>query len=414
MQVYIFYTLVLGLILIYVVYLYVSIVLKTFKSYIFPKIYKNHDNKFIELVISKFFLKDFEALSYTRLLLPIVAYILCLKLLRLDGFLGYLIPLVPILAINILSSIVCNIYKKNKIVGTWTFSLLSRFFQAKEKIGKYMLPLRKTSPVDQKKIMYNVALKLLRELITQKAIHKHTYTMINSLMRMELHTIRNIMIPRTNIISIGRDKTLNQAINLANRSGFSRIPVTGKNLDDIVGIFYLKDIVHNLTQSEDKINLQDRRVDSLMRTPLFIAYSQNIISLLESMQKQHIHMGVILDEYGGTEGIITIEDILEEIVGEIEDEYDRVPNVEPVLEVKPDRVRVMSTLSLVRLSELFPDINLKLDMLHDVDTVWALMALNLKMVPIRGSSIVYDGLRFTVEESHGRRNQVLTVLVERI
>ncbi|MDR2930199.1 MAG: hemolysin family protein [Propionibacteriaceae bacterium] len=219
--------------------------------------------------------------------------------------------------------------------------------------------------------------------------------------------VREVMVPRTDVVFIEDGKTLRQALSLALRSGFSRIPVTGQGgLDDIVGIVYLKDIVKRVY---DKPDAQSSEVvSSLLRSVTWCPDSKPADDLLREMQAAHTHMAVVVDEFGGTAGVVTIEDLLEEIVGEIQDEYDQEAN--PAIEVSDGVYRVSSRLSLADLGDLF---GLELDD-EDVDSVGGIIAKQLNRVPIPGSTLVWEGLEFTADQYAGRRHQISTVLVRRV
>jgi CBS domain containing-hemolysin-like protein len=229
--------------------------------------------------------------------------------------------------------------------------------------------------------------------------------MIHSVFELGDTIVREVMVPRTDMVFVERHKTLRQALSLALRSGFSRIPVTGENLDDVVGIAYLKDIV---TRShEHREGESTETVDSIMRPATFAPESKPVDDLLGEMQARHVHMAIVIDEYGGTAGLVTIEDILEEIVGEIADEYDRErPPVEWLTE---DEARVSARLSVEELEELF---GVSIDA-EDVETVGGLLAHRLGKVPIAGSVATVSGLRLTAESLAGRRNRIGTVTVQR-
>ncbi|MGW6835628.1 hemolysin family protein [Streptomyces sp. NPDC054949] len=223
--------------------------------------------------------------------------------------------------------------------------------------------------------------------------------------------VREVMVPRTDLICIERYKTIRQATTLALRSGFSRIPVTGENEDDIVGIVYLKDLVRKTHISRDA---ESDLVSTAMRPAVFVPDTKNAGDLLREMQSVRNHVAVVIDEYGGTAGIVTIEDILEEIVGEITDEYDR--ELPPVEDLGEDRYRVTARLDITDLGELF---GVEAFDDEDVETVGGLLAKALGRVPITGASAIVDlpepdgrPLRLTAESPAGRRNKIVTVLVE--
>jgi len=230
--------------------------------------------------------------------------------------------------------------------------------------------------------------------------------MVHSVFELGDTLVREVMVPRTDMVFIERHKTLRQALSLALRSGFSRIPVCGENADDVVGIVYLKDLVRRIHEHPSGETLEE--VESVMRDPVCIPDSKPADELLRDMQAGHIHLAVVIDEYGGTAGLVTIEDILEEIVGEIADEYDvERPSVE---RLSPDAARVTARLGVDELGELF-GVDLEDD---DVETVGGLMAKRLGRVPIPGAQIELEGLRLTAESAEGRRRRIGTVLVKRM
>jgi CBS domain containing-hemolysin-like protein len=233
--------------------------------------------------------------------------------------------------------------------------------------------------------------------------------MVHSVFELGDTLVREVMVPRTDLVAIERYKTIRQATTLALRSGFSRIPVTGENEDDVVGVVYLKDMVRKTHVSRDA---ESDPVSSAMRAAAFVPDTKNAGDLLREMQQERNHVAVVIDEYGGVAGIVTIEDILEEIVGEIADEYDReLPAVE---EIGDGSYRVTARLDIGDLGELF-GIEEYDD--EDVETVGGLLAKALGRVPIAGATAQVDlpdgrALRLTAEDPAGRRNKILTVLAE--
>src|SRR5687768_2826002 len=228
--------------------------------------------------------------------------------------------------------------------------------------------------------------------------------MIHSVFELGDTIAREVMVPRTDVVWIERTKTVRQALALALRSGFSRLPVIGENVDDVVGVVYLKDLVRRSQNSNDS---RGPRVEELMRPPTFVPESKPVDELLRDMQAQRIHIAIVVDEYGGFAGLVTIEDILEEIVGEIADEHDAFQR--PPVEQLPDgSMRVTARLSVQDLAELF-SVDLPED--DDVETVGGLLARALGRVPIEGAQAEVGGLRLVAESTGGRRNRIDTVLV---
>jgi CBS domain containing-hemolysin-like protein len=241
---------------------------------------------------------------------------------------------------------------------------------------------------------------------SQDEIEPGEREMVRSVVELGDTIVREVMVPRTDMVFVERDKTLDQALSLALRSGFSRIPVSGESTDDVVGIAYLKDIVAWIREHPDAE--EPERVEKVMRSATYVPDSKPVDELLRQMQLQRIHVAIVIDEYGGTAGLVTIEDILEEIVGEIADEYDN--ERAPVEWLAPGTARVIARLPVADLEDLFGvTINAE-----DVETVGGLLAHQLGRVPIAGSAATVAGLRLTAENVEGRRNKLGTVLIEQL
>lgn len=250
---------------------------------------------------------------------------------------------------------------------------------------------------------------------SQSLIEDEERRMVHSVFELGDTLVREVMVPRTDLVTVERHKTVRQALTLALRSGFSRIPVTGESEDDIVGVVYLKDLARRVHISRET---EGDPVATAMRPAAFVPDTKSADELLREMQRDRTHVAVAIDEYGGTAGIVTIEDIVEEIVGEITDEYDR--ELPPVEELADGCFRVTSRLDLGDLGELYG-----LDDYddEDVETVGGLLAKQLGRVPLAGASAVVElpeewaspelaGLRLTAESPAGRRNKIDRVLVE--
>lgn len=254
----------------------------------------------------------------------------------------------------------------------------------------------------------------LRELVDQAHIHggvdADEQQMIHSVFDLGETLVRELMVPRTEMVWVERDKTLRQGLSLALRSGFSRIPVIGENLDDIVGISYVKDLARRALDHHDAE--QNETVGDHMRSATFVPENKPAVELLKEMQRNQIHLAIVVDEYGGTAGLITIEDILEEIVGEIADEFDE--DEDATFEwVSDDKLRAKAIAHMEDLAEQLK-IELTPDDTDDVDTIGGLMAKRLGRVPIAGSTISLHGWKITSERPRGRRRRISSVMAERI
>jgi CBS domain containing-hemolysin-like protein len=250
----------------------------------------------------------------------------------------------------------------------------------------------------------------LRELVdlaeATSVIESGERKMIHSVFELGDAITRELMVPRTDVVYIERHKNLRQTMSLFLRSGFSRVPVIGENLDDILGFAYIKDLVRRDFEAPEVETTQ--RVEEIMRAAHFVPDSKQAVALLTEMQSMRQHVAVVVDEYGGTAGLITIEDILEEIVGEITDEYDSEESEVEILD--DDSMRVSSRYPVDDLQEL-TGIQV-ID--EEVDSVGGLLTKHLGRVPISGSSVDVHGLRLEAEEATGRRNKIGTVRITRL
>jgi CBS domain containing-hemolysin-like protein len=249
----------------------------------------------------------------------------------------------------------------------------------------------------------------LRELVDiaeqSELIEAGEREMIHSVFELGDTLVREVMVPRTALVSVESGTTLRSAMSLFLRSGFSRVPVVGEGLDDVRGVVYLKDVARRM--HEDPVRGPGEAVDVVAREAHFVPDSKPADELLREMQRSANHVAIVVDEYGGTAGMVTLEDLVEEIVGEIADEYDHEePDVE---KLGDDAYRVPSRLHVEDLGELF---GLELED-EEVDTVGGLLAKALGRVPIAGASAEVGGLVLTAERFEGRRNQLATVLVRR-
>ena len=251
----------------------------------------------------------------------------------------------------------------------------------------------------------------IRELVdlaeSRGVVERGEREMIQSVFDLGDTIAREVMVPRTEVVWIESTKTVPQALALALRSGFSRIPVVADNVDDVVGVVYLKDLVR---RAQDQERARQTKLDEVMRPPTFVPESKPVDELLREMQAHYTHLAIVIDEYGGTAGLITIEDILEEIVGEIRDEYDVVSG-RRWSELEDGSVRMTARLPVEDLGEMF---GVELPRGDDVETVGGLLAQLLGRVPIAGSSAAAYGLQLTAESVGGRRNRIDTVLVRRL
>ncbi len=226
--------------------------------------------------------------------------------------------------------------------------------------------------------------------------------MIHSVFELGDTVAREVMVPRTEVIWIEQTKSVRQGLALCLRSGFSRVPVIGESVDDIVGLVTLKDLARVVVE-RGNLHESGPRVAELMRPASFVPDSKRLDELLQEMQLSRSHMAIAIDEYGGTAGLVTIEDVIEEIVGEITDESDREER-RPVEHVDETTVRVSSRLPVEDLGTVF-DVALD-EYDSEVETVGGLLALRLGRVPLPGAEAEVEGLRLRAEGGKDHRGRI--------
>jgi CBS domain containing-hemolysin-like protein len=253
----------------------------------------------------------------------------------------------------------------------------------------------------------------LRDLVDQAhergLVESDEHEMIHSVFELGDTLVRELMVPRTDMVWVEKDKSLRQGLSLALRSGYSRIPVIGDGIDNIVGIVYVKDLAKRALDHHESETTET--IEKHMRPANFVPEIKMADDLLKEMQKNQIHLAIVVDEYGGTAGIITIEDIIEEIVGEIEDEFD--DGEEDFTWLTPDKGRAKATLHIEDLADELK-IEIEKEEYEDIDSIGGLMAQKLGRVPIAGSTISWHGFSITSERPQGRRRRISSVLVERL
>ena len=248
----------------------------------------------------------------------------------------------------------------------------------------------------------------LREMIDEigetDTIEDEDREMMRSVVELGQTLVREVMVPRTDMVTIDAHKPASAAMRLFIRSGYSRVPVIGEDADDVRGILYLKDVLRRLAAHPEHEALA---VAGFARDAEYVPETKPADDLLREMQTGRFHMALAVDEYGGTAGLVTMEDLLEEVVGELTDEHD--PELPEVVEVAPGTYRVSARLAPDELGELF-DLEIDDD---DVDTVGGLLTKAIGRVPLPGAAGDTQGVHLQAEEATGRRRQVSTILASR-
>jgi putative hemolysin len=230
--------------------------------------------------------------------------------------------------------------------------------------------------------------------------------MIHAVIELGDRRVHEVMVPRIAMVSLASSATSEEAIDKVIEEGHSRIPVYEETVDEIVGILYAKDLLPFLKDSAG----EPPALRTLLRTPVFVPESMSVDDLLHEFQRRKVHIAIVLDEYGGTAGLVTIEDLLEEIVGEIQDEYDVEEPL--IVRLSDDEARIDGRADVDDLAELF-DITLGLEDEAEYDTVGGLIYHRIGGVPKPGDQVQVDGLTLTVETTDGRRVGKVLVVRER-
>ena len=248
-------------------------------------------------------------------------------------------------------------------------------------------------------------LSMVDEATELEVLEEGDRELIHSIFEFNDTVVREVMVPRTDMITIDATAHLAQAMALFLKAGFSRIPVISKDADDVIGILYLRDLAR--LSFERPLDAEGLTVGELARPALFVPDSMKADALMRQMQLESNHLAMVVDEYGGIAGLATLEDLIEELVGDISDEYDR--EAAQVEDLGDGRFRVNARLPIDELGELF---GLDLED-EDVDSAGGLLAKELGHLPLLGERVTVSGLILEAERTEGRRKRISTILVER-
>lgn len=319
------------------------------------------------------------------------------------------IGLIEVLAVSLLPYyLVSRNYVKVALSGTWLTGRLVAVFKLFRPLTK-MTATRAHPHSDLADMQRLVVAEDLREIVDEvgepERIDEEDREMLRSVFELGQTLVREVMVPRTAMVTIDAELPLEKAPAVFVRSGFSRIPVIADDIDDVVGILYFKDVVRRMLDHPDS---GTTAVRNAARQPVFIPETRFVDDELRAMQASNSHLALVVDEYGGIAGLVTMEDLLEELVGELKDEHDR-------FEMEPERIdadtwRVPARFHLGDLPDLL-DIDVEED---SVDSVGGLLSMALGQVPLPGASAITHGLRLTAEQAVGRRHEVVSVLVQRL
>jgi len=223
--------------------------------------------------------------------------------------------------------------------------------------------------------------------------------MIQGIKELSETSIKEVIVPRIDVIFIPQDITLNEIIEIVDECGYSRFPVYDDTIDNVIGILYVKDLLTCLGKGRE-FNLK-----SLMRTPYFVPESKKLDSLLREFKRRHVHIAVAVDEYGGVSGIVCLEDIIEEIIGDIQDEFDN--EREEILEVGPGIYLCDARIDIEDLNEIagnkIPE--------EDFDTIGGFVFSLFGKIPVRYEKVAYENLEFIIQEMEGRKIKTIKLVV---
>lgn len=284
-------------------------------------------------------------------------------------------------------------------------------------LSKLFLPISKILMIVSKLIarMFGVKIDEIAFLITEEeiksvvsvgeeegVIEEEEKKMIHSIFEFTDTTVKEIMIPRTTVFAVEASKTLEEIWDVITGNGYSRIPVYEEGIDNIIGVFYIKDIFNVIR--DGKLNMQ---VKSFIREAYFVPETKALVEMLEEFKKKHIHMAIVLDEYGGTSGIITIEDLIEEIVGDINDEFD-IEHDEEIKKVADNKYIIDAMLDVEFLNE---ELSIDLPVSEDYDSLGGYIYSVLGRVPLEKDTITHDNGKVEIRVLEVDNRRIVKALI---
>jgi putative hemolysin len=259
------------------------------------------------------------------------------------------------------------------------------------------------SPEEQQEEKQEEFLTDLEQHRMEGTVDEEEQQMIEKVLELSDHTADQIMTPRTDIVAIEVNSDLQTVLQTITNAGHTRVPVYESNIDNIVGLIYAKDLLSEIGKNPADFKLRDK-----MRQAYFVPETKQLRALLHEFQNQKLHIAVVLDEYGGTAGIVTLEDILEELVGEITDEYEEIP-AEPIRQIDQNIIDVDARTYVGDLNDKF-ELNLPED--EDYDTVGGFVFSRLGYIPKTGENLDYENLKFTIASAEARR--IIRIRIQKV
>jgi len=229
--------------------------------------------------------------------------------------------------------------------------------------------------------------------------------LIKNILNLNEKSVEDVMVPRAEIISIEKKKTIKEILLVIKNESHSRMPVYDQNLDNVLGFLHIKDLIKN-------INNKNFIIDEILREILYVAPKSPILELLKRMRSSRIHMGLVVDEFGGVDGLVTIEDLVEEIVGEIEDEHEAEDDEVKIKKINDRTIIVDSSYKIFELENFFK-IKIKAEIDEEIDTVGGLLFYITKNVPKVNEVFTFNNqLKFKILEANERR--IITLEIKKI
>ncbi len=244
-------------------------------------------------------------------------------------------------------------------------------------------------------------MSLVEEGMMEGVVDEEEVEMIENVLELADTTAEEIMTPRTDLVALRSDEPLEKIIHTINDAGHSRIPVYEDNIDNIIGVLYAKDLLNEVGKPEEPFDLRNK-----IRKAYFVPETKPLTDLLHEFQNQKLHIAIVLDEYGGTAGIVTIEDILEELVGEITDEYEETPS-ESISMVDENTADVDARIYIDDLNE---ELDIDLPEEEDYDTLGGFVFSHLGYIPKAGESFEHDNIKFIIRVAEARRIKLIRIV----
>ena len=355
------------------------------------------------------------AASYARVLLELVGAV-CLTLVIAAAFpRWWQVLLVALAGLTILATVVVELLPR--VLGRrFPVQVLGLVGPAVLMVQRALTPMiatvrrlgqrRGRSPAEELQEETENLRDMVERVSESDQIDEDEREMLHSVFELGTTRVREVMVPRTDMVTIHAGVSVHKALNLFVRSGYSRVPVIGDSVDDLRGVLYLKDALARAVRSGTD-QAETSLVEEVMRPPLFVPETKVVDDLLEEMREGSVHIAVVVDEYGGVAGLVTVEDILEELVGELVDEHDT--EEEEVAAAEDGTFVVPARLGLDELGELFDtDIDDE-----EVTTAAGLLTKALGRVPIQGSRACTHGICLEALDFQGRRRRLHTLRVWR-